>query len=107
MSSILQFSHRKLRKALASARIRTTRYLSIFQREPMPNLPANKLATRASSLALFTRNFLKSPAMLGAVVPSSPFLVKDMMSPVDWDRARVLVEYGPGVGPFTKEILKR
>jgi phospholipid N-methyltransferase len=63
--------------------------------------------TRASSLALFTRNFLKSPAMLGAVVPSSPFLVKDMMSPVDWDRARVLVEYGPGVGTFTREILKR
>lgn len=74
----------------------------------MPTLAANKkLATRASSLALFTRNFLKSPAMLGAVVPSSPFLVKDMMSPVDWTRARVLVEYGPGVGTFTKEILKR
>ncbi len=73
----------------------------------MPTLAANKLATRTSSLALFTRNFLKSPAMLGAVVPSSPFLVKDMMSPVDWTRARVLVEYGPGVGTFTKEILKR
>ena len=73
----------------------------------MPTLAARKFATRAASLALFTRNFLKSPAMLGAVVPSSPFLVKDMMSPVDWTRARVLVEYGPGVGTFTKEILKR
>jgi len=60
-----------------------------------------------SSLALFTRNFLKSPTMLGSVVPSSPFLVKDMMSQVDWERARVLVEYGPGVGTFTREILKR
>jgi len=30
-----------------------------------------------------------------------------MMRQVDWDRARVLVEYGPGVGTFTREILKR
>lgn len=45
--------------------------------------------------------------MLGSVVPSSSFLVNDMMSQVDWNRARVLVEYGPGVGTFTREILKR
>ena len=45
--------------------------------------------------------------MLGSVVPSSSFLVNDMMSQVDWDRARVLVEYGPGVGTFTREILRR
>src|ERR1700730_12083551 len=59
------------------------------------------------SLALFARNFLKSPMMLGSVVPSSSFLVNDMMSQVDWQRARVLVEYGPGVGTFTREILRR
>lgn len=45
--------------------------------------------------------------MLGSVVPSSSFLVNDMMSQVDWARARVLVEYGPGVGTFTREILRR
>jgi phospholipid N-methyltransferase len=73
----------------------------------MPAQAANKSTARSSSLALFTRNFFKSPAMLGSVVPSSPFLVKDMMSQVDWDRARVLVEYGPGVGTFTREILRR
>src|SRR5580704_17483337 len=74
---------------------------------------ATKSATRPSrfsplfSVALFARNFLKSPTMLGSVVPSSSFLVNDMMSQVDWNRARVLVEYGPGVGTFTREILKR
>jgi phospholipid N-methyltransferase len=26
---------------------------------------------------------------------------------VDWERARVVVEYGPGVGTITQEILKR
>jgi phospholipid N-methyltransferase len=45
--------------------------------------------------------------MLGSVVPSSSFLVNDMMGQVDWERARVLVEYGPGVGTFTREILRR
>jgi phospholipid N-methyltransferase len=75
---------------------------------------AKKPATRSRatsvtlfSMALFVRNFLKSPAMLGSVVPSSSFLVNDMMNQVDWSRARVLVEYGPGVGTFTREILKR
>jgi phospholipid N-methyltransferase len=66
-----------------------------------------RLSLRSSSLALFARNFLKSPFMLGSVVPSSSFLVNDMMNQVDWDRARVLVEYGPGVGTFTREILRR
>jgi phospholipid N-methyltransferase len=73
----------------------------------MPGQAVEKSSARASSLALFARNFLKSPAMLGSVVPSSPFLVNDMMAQVDWDRARVLVEYGPGVGTFTRQILKR
>ena len=45
--------------------------------------------------------------MLGSLVPSSSFLVNDMMNQVDWERTRVLVEYGPGVGTFTREILKR
>ncbi len=77
----------------------------------MPSQAVKKSAARSSStawssLALFTRNFLKSPAMLGSVIPSSSFLVNDMMSQVDWQRARVLVEYGPGVGTFTREILK-
>jgi phospholipid N-methyltransferase len=45
--------------------------------------------------------------MLGSVVPSSPFLVHDLMQEIDWENARVLVEFGPGVGTVTREILKR
>jgi len=45
--------------------------------------------------------------MLGSVVPSSPFLVNDLMAQVDWDRARIVVEFGPGVGTITREALKR
>ncbi|MGH9531406.1 MAG: class I SAM-dependent methyltransferase [Terriglobales bacterium] len=45
--------------------------------------------------------------MLGSLVPSSRFLVQSLLSRVDWDQAQILVEYGPGVGTFTREILKR
>ena len=45
--------------------------------------------------------------MLGSLIPSSRFLVNDVLNQVDWDKARVIVEYGPGVGTITQEILKR
>lgn len=45
--------------------------------------------------------------MLGSIVPSSRFLVNAVLASVDWSRARVIVEYGPGVGTFGEEILQR
>lgn len=68
---------------------------------------SKKSALPTSALALFARNFLKSPSMLGSVIPSSPFLVKDMLAQIDWNRARVVVEFGPGIGTITREALKR
>jgi phospholipid N-methyltransferase len=56
---------------------------------------------------LFARNFFKHPRMLGSIIPSSRFLVHDLMRQVDWSRAKVLVEYGPGVGNITTEVLRR
>ena len=62
---------------------------------------------RSRRILLFARNFLKYPKLLGSLVPSSPFLVNQLMSKVDWQRARVVVEYGPGIGNITREILQR
>jgi phospholipid N-methyltransferase len=59
------------------------------------------------SRLLFAREFLKHPILLGSVVPSSRFLVDRLLRQVDWPATRVLVEYGPGVGTFTAEILRR
>lgn len=56
---------------------------------------------------LFARNFIKHPKMLGSIIPSSRYLMRQMLSRVDWQRARLFVEYGPGVGNFTAEILAR
>src|SRR5260370_7840549 len=56
---------------------------------------------------LFFRNFFRHPRMLGSIFPSSGFLIKQLLEPVDWEQARVIVEYGPGVGGITAEILRR
>jgi len=56
---------------------------------------------------LFARNFIRHPYMLGSLIPSSRFLVNQVLDPIDWERARVIVEYGPGVGTFTGEIVRR
>jgi phospholipid N-methyltransferase len=64
-------------------------------------------ASRSEQLLLFSRNFIKHPKMLGSLIPSSRFLVNKLLGEVDWSRARVLLEYGPGVGTFTTEILRR
>jgi phospholipid N-methyltransferase len=73
----------------------------------MPSQATKKSAAKSSSTILFARNFFKYPLMLGSVIPSSPFLVNDLMREVDWDSARVVVEFGPGVGTITREILQR
>lgn len=66
-----------------------------------------KRPSRSEQLLLFARNFFKHPKMLGSVIPSSRFLIDEMLEPVDWTRAGLIIEYGPGVGSFTAEILRR
>ncbi|HXE58270.1 MAG TPA: rRNA adenine N-6-methyltransferase family protein, partial [Gemmatimonadales bacterium] len=63
--------------------------------------------SRLKQIVLFGRNFLKHPKMLGSVIPSSRFLVGHVARSIDWERARVFVEYGPGVGTITAELLRR
>jgi phospholipid N-methyltransferase len=60
-----------------------------------------------SEIYLFAKNFVKHPTMIGWMFPSSPFVVETVLKQVDWARARVIVEYGPGLGTFTRDILKR
>jgi phospholipid N-methyltransferase len=69
-------------------------------------MPENSRSAMAERL-LFAFNFFRHPMMLGSIIPSSRFLVNEVLRPIDWERARVIVEYGPGVGTITAEILKR
>jgi phospholipid N-methyltransferase len=63
--------------------------------------------SRSEQILLFGRNFIKHPKMLGSLIPSSRFLVNKVLNEVNWAHARVFLEYGPGVGTFTTEILRR
>ena len=55
----------------------------------------------------FLRGFLKNPVMVGSVIPSSRVLIDRMLEPVDWANTRLFVEYGPGVGTFTRPVLDK
>jgi len=45
--------------------------------------------------------------MVGSVIPTSRTAVRALLDPIDWRRVQCAVEYGPGTGVFTREILRR
>lgn len=55
----------------------------------------------------FLKEFFKEKKTVGAIAPSSKVLVKFMLGKLNVEGAKVIVEYGPGTGPFTMELLKR
>ena len=65
------------------------------------------IGSRFAQTIFFARNFLKYPNLVGWMLPSSPFVVAQVLRQIDWTQARVIVEYGPGVGTFTKPILRK
>lgn len=55
----------------------------------------------------FLKQFVARPHEIGAIVPSSETLAREMVERVDWARVDVVVEYGPGLGAVTSEILRK
>jgi phospholipid N-methyltransferase len=64
-------------------------------------------SSRSQQAWLFAQNFLKHPKMIGSFIPSSRYLVDRLLGEVDWGNTKVVVEYGPGVGTITRELLLR
>lgn len=55
----------------------------------------------------FIYEFLDKPRIIGSIIPSSKYLTKKILSFIDFNKERLcLLEYGPGTGPFTSEIIK-
>lgn len=74
--------------------------------KPAPGrLHQSRLLRFVRSAAIFFRGFVENPGMVASVVPSSQATIDAMLAKVDWDRCRLFVEYGPGVGTFTTRIL--
>ena len=82
--------------------MRTGQLKEDMKRELTAAWPAQRERTHPA--LLFFRNFFKHPKMLGSLMPSSPALIDRVLRPVQWDDARLIIEYGPGVGSFTTEI---
>lgn len=69
-----------------------------------------EVSTSAPSViasARFLGQFIRRPGMIGAVAPSSAALAHRMVDGVDLHAARAVVEFGPGTGVFTREIVRR
>ena len=59
-----------------------------------------------NSKLIFFSKFLKKPKEVAAVIPSSKYLISRIINNIDFSTTKCIVEYGPGVGTITKEILK-
>ncbi|MEV0347437.1 SAM-dependent methyltransferase [Nonomuraea sp. NPDC050680] len=57
--------------------------------------------------AMFLGQFLRAPATIGALAPSSRWLAAAVCTPVPERGEPTVVELGPGTGPFTAEIQRR
>jgi phospholipid N-methyltransferase len=55
----------------------------------------------------FLKESFRSIRTTGAVMRSSRWLVREMMLPIDFEKAHVVVELGAGSGAFTEELLSR
>lgn len=58
-------------------------------------------------LIKFLIEYFKSPRTIGAVAPSSERLAEKMVKDIDFENAKSIVEYGPGIGVFTEKLMER
>ncbi|HWB59631.1 MAG TPA: rRNA adenine N-6-methyltransferase family protein [Chthoniobacteraceae bacterium] len=56
---------------------------------------------------LFFKRFLTRPLQVASIIPSSKQMTRRIMSKFDFSEPRVIVEYGPGEGCHTREIVQR
>ena len=70
----------------------------------MPGTPT--IPARMSATLLF-RRFLADPMKIAYVVPSSKGMVKRVLERMDFETARVFVEFGGGEGCYTRQIARR
>lgn len=55
----------------------------------------------------FIKQYIVRPRIVGAIMPSSEYLARRMIEDIDFNNAQYIVEYGPGTGVFTEQLLKK
>jgi phospholipid N-methyltransferase len=53
---------------------------------------------------LFLYKFMRAPRQIGSITPSSVFLAKKMLEPVQWNQVRSVAELGAGTGAITRQL---
>lgn len=72
-----------------------------------PTPESRRTPSTSSNASLdFLRGFLRNPAQVGSVVPSSPQLERRLVQCAQVRHARTVVELGPGTGGTTRALLK-
>jgi phosphatidylethanolamine/phosphatidyl-N-methylethanolamine N-methyltransferase len=71
---------------------------------PFPSTGRAPATTSSASLD-FLRGFLRNPAQVGSVIPSSPQLEQRLVQCARVGEARSVVELGPGTGGTTRALL--
>src|SRR5438105_3297037 len=56
---------------------------------------------------IFLKRFLKRPLQVASIIPSSRVLVRRVADWIDFSEPRVVVEFGPGEGCHTRELVRR
>ena len=64
----------------------------------------NDIHLNLSEKLTFLIKFMQAPSQVGSITPSSRFLAKKALEPIDWNTARAIAELGAGTGAFTKHI---
>ncbi len=66
-----------------------------------------RLREEARAIGRFASRTLHDYETTASVLPSSRFLTRAMLAPLDFGSARAIVELGPGTGALTRQILER
>lgn len=59
------------------------------------------------ALVKMLQAFIDDWRSVGSVAPTSRFVAKDMLDPIDFSKVKVAVELGAGVGNITRSMLRR
>ncbi len=66
---------------------------------------ATPVTGNETALGICFREFLRAPNAVGSGFPASRWMIDRMLAPIDWSGAKLVVEYGPGSGVFTRALL--
>ncbi|MGG7162799.1 class I SAM-dependent methyltransferase [Clostridium ihumii] len=56
---------------------------------------------------MFIIEYIKNPRLVGAIAPSGRYLADKMVNEINFNKAKCIVEFGPGTGVFTEKILSK